>query len=148
MRTQKRNRQKMYYSSPIGTEPIYKLDANGHIVYEDIDGELIPVEIGEERTKYGAVKPLRGALAAQLENAIMRAWGSDNTNNYAILVVDKDKYPEITNGTRIWRKSKVSKYEDGSVDGSSADYLVSGVLDEELNEDSYYLTKLDGGSRD
>ena len=148
MRTQKRNRQSMIYAVPAGTEPIYKRDESGEIIYEEIDGELVPVEVGEERMKYGDAVPFRGAIFAQLENAIMRAWGSDNTNNYAVLVVDKDKYPEIVNGTRIWRKSKVKLYEDGTVDGSSADYVVSGVLDEELNEDSYYLTKLDGGKRD
>ena len=147
MRTQLRNRQTMFYAVPNGTEPIYKRDESGEIIYEDIDGELVPVEVGEERVKYGDAIIFRGAIFSQLENAITRAWGSDS-NNYAVLVVDKDKYPDIVNGTRIWRKSKVVLYEDGTVDGSSADYLVSGVLDEELNEDSYYLTKLDGGKRD
>ena len=136
----------MWYALPNGTEPIYKLDADGNIMFEEIDGEQIPIEVGEERQVFTEPQAFRGAIFSQLENAIMRAYGSDDTNNYAVLVVDKDKYPDIVNGTRIWRKSKLGRNADGTIDGSTADYLVSGVLDEELNEDSYYLTKLGGGS--
>lgn len=146
LRTQKRNRQKMYYAVPVGRVPKYKLDDNGEVIYMDIDGELVPVETGEYEEGFGKAVPFRGAIFSQLENAIVRAWGNDNTNNYAVLVVSKDAYPELKNGVRIWRNTKVKKDSTGKVDGSSADYIIAGTLTEELNEDSYYLKVLGGGA--
>lgn len=147
MRTQRRNRQKMWYASPTGSKPVYKRDDDGNIVYiDDGLGEQIPVETGEYETEYTEPKVFRGAIFSQLENAIMRAWGS-NGNNYAVLVVTRDAYPNIVNGTRIWLKSRVELTEDRLADSSTADYEVDGVLDEELNETSYYLKKLEGGKR-
>lgn len=144
MRTQYRNRQKMWYSCPDGDAPIYELDENGDIKYIECDGEKIPVMTGETEPAYSEPVEFRGSIHSQLEDAIMRAWGSDS-KNYAILVVGKNSLLNLKNGCRIWRKSKIER-KNGRVDGSSADYEVSGVLDEELNEDSYYLKKLDGGS--
>lgn len=164
-RSGRRNRQLMYYSIPDGTTPLYETDSDGNIIYEfyegengekiyylDDEGNKIPRDTGEIVTHYSEEVPFNGSLSSQLENAIMRAWGSDNSKNYATLVLAKTATDfngnqiELTNGTRIWRKSTVKYMPDGSPDGGSADYVVSGVLDEELNETSYYLTKLDGGT--
>lgn len=164
-RTARRNRQKMYYSIPDGTTPLYETDSEGNIIYEfyegsngekiyylDDEGQRIPRDTGETIIHYSEEVEFRGSLSSQLKDAIMRAWGSDNSKNYAVLVLaknTKDANGELINfinGTRIWRKSIVKYMSDGSPDGGSADYVVSGVLDEELNETSYYLTKLDGGS--
>lgn len=142
MRTQLRNRQTMFYATPNGTVPVYQRDDDGNIQYITVDGEQIPVETGEYEATFSSEVEFRGAIFSQLENAIVRAWGNDSSYNYAVLVTEKDAYPEICNGTRIWRKSKVSHKTDGTPDESGADYYVSGVLDEELNETSYYLTVL------
>lgn len=161
MRLQNRNKQEMYYSLPGIERPKYETDDDGNVIYEsykdsnghviyylDDEGNKIPRETGETESSFSEPKSFRGSIFSQLENAIMRAWGSDNTNNYAVLVVTKNSLPTLKNGARIWRKSKIKRKSDGTVDETSADYLVSGVLDEELNEDSYYLTKLDGGTED
>lgn len=142
MRTQKRNRQTMYYAIPDGEVPVYKRDSDGNVIYDIVDGEPIPRETGEYKNIYTEPKELYGSISAQIENALVRAWGSSDANNYAVLVVGKNTYPDIVNGTRVWKKSEIGRDDDGYVDGSTADYVVSGVLDEELNEDSYYLTKL------
>lgn len=144
MRTLKRNKQKMWYSLQNGKEPIYKLDDNGDIVYiTDDEGNQVPVETGEYRIVYTDPVAFKGYVGSQLENAIMRAWGSDNTNNFAVLVVDKKEKDEndilldFPNGAIIWRK----KAPVEPFDFTTAEYTVDGVMDEELNETSYYLRK-------
>lgn len=137
-----RNKQKMYYSIPGEKVPIYKKDEDGNIEYfEDDDGTMLPVETGEYETQYSTPVMFRGCVCSQLEDAITRAWGSDNSNNFAVLVLSKHSKDangnliDFPNGTVIWRK-----YEPSS-DVTTADYIVDGVMDEELNETSYYLRK-------
>lgn len=144
MRTLKRNKQKMWYSLQNGKEPIYKLDEDGNIEYiTDDEGNQVPVETGEYKISYTDPVAFKGYVGSQLENAIMRAWGSDNTNNFAVLVVDKQEKDEnntlldFPNGAIIWRK----KAPVVPFDFTTAEYTVDGVMDEELNETSYYLRK-------
>jgi len=148
VRTQRRNRQKLYYSIPLGRSPKYVKDDNGNIIYDAIDGISYPRETGEYEYSYGEPVLFYGAIFSQLENAIMRAWGSDNTNNYAVLVLRKGQIPNLVNGTRIWRRNTPITNTDGSVNVDNAEYLVNGELTEELNEDSYYLTILRGDSNE
>lgn len=158
MMTQSRNRQKMWYALPGKNRPKYERDDDGNIIYEsyededgneiyylDDNGNKIPRDTGESEPTFLTPVPFKGSVFSQLESAIMRAWGPDNTDNYAVLVVPKNALPELRNGTRIWRKSEIKYKDDGTPDETSADYMIDGVLDEELNEDSYYLTKLDDG---
>ncbi len=144
MRTLKRNKQKMWYSLQNGKEPIYKLDEDGNIEYiTDDEGNQVPVETGEYKISYTDPVEFKGYVGSQLENAIMRSWGSDNTNNFAVLVVDKQEKDEnntlldFPNGSIIWRK----KAPVVPFDFTTAEYTVDGVMDEELNETSYYLRK-------
>lgn len=134
----------MWYSLQNGKDPIYKLDEDGNIVYiTDDEGNQVPVETGEYKISYTDPVEFKGYVGSQLENAIMRAWGSDNTNNFAVLVVDKKEKDEnntlldFQNGAIIWRK----KAPVVPFDFTTAEYTVDGVMDEELNETSYYLRK-------
>lgn len=136
------NKQKMYYAIPNGRTPIYQKDEEGNIVYyTDSEGNQIPIETGETEISYTTPKMFRGCVCSQLEDAITRAWGSDNSNNFAVLVLSKKAKDEdgnlidFPNGTVIWRKYDVTSGV------SNADYIVDGVMDEELNETSYYLRK-------
>ena len=154
MRTLRKNRQAMYYSLQLETKPKYATDDDGNIIYEVVDGEKIPIETGETEEVYSEPIKIFGNITSQLHNAIVRAFGSDDSANYAVLLVDKNKYPSIVSGARIWKKSEV-KYKDlykTIVDESSADYVVRGVLDEVLHNDAYYLQKLnhevDGNAED
>lgn len=160
-RTCRHNRQKMKYSYPIGKKPGYILDDNGNIQYEsymgadgieyfyyDDDGNKIPKESGEMETMYSDPIEFWGTITSQLKNAIMRAWGSDSTNNYATLVLAKNAKDSNGNrlnlpfGARIWLKSEIKKKAGGSPDENSADYQISGIMNEGLNEQSYYLQVL------
>lgn len=123
MRALRRNKQVMFYSIPTGKVPII------------VDG----METGEYEESYSEPVKFEGCLGSQLKDALARSWGSDNSNNYAILVVSKEQkdedgnYIDFPNGTLIYRLQTPS---DGN-----ADYTVDGVMDEELNETSYYLRK-------
>lgn len=143
MRSLRRNKQNMWYAKPIEREPIYETDEDGNIVYTEIDGELVPVETGEYKTGYSNPVHFKGYIGSQLEDAITRAWGSDNTNNFAVLVLSKGvkdddgNLIELTNGSLVWRSSELPDISQTE----TADYVVDGVMDEELNETSYYLRK-------
>lgn len=151
MRTQRRNRQRMWYSIPGAQVPVYETDSDGNIIYVEVDGEQVPVKTGEYETGYSAPIEFRGAIFSQLENAIMRAWGSDNSNNYAVLVLAENAKDidgneiKLPMGTKLWRTSQI-KYKGENVDVSSADYSVEGVMTEELNENSFYLQVLNGST--
>lgn len=156
-RSCRRNRQKMWFSIPNGTEKVYETDNDGNIVYlhyESSDGEIvyyldedgnkIPNEVGEVAS-FSTPTFFYGQVSSQLENAIMRAWGSDNSNNYAVLTLAKrvkdaeGNYISFPNGTQIWRCKDIPS--------GQPDYIVSGVMTEELGEDSYYLTKFNGDNK-
>lgn len=142
MRTLKRNRQEMHYSLPGSKAPIYELDSEGNIVYIEVDGVQTPVETGEVKTAYSKPEPFWGTLASQLENAIVRAWGNDNSKNFAVLIANRHELDFFVNGTRIWLHSPIRYNADGTVNEDSADYEVAGIMREELNESSYYLQVL------
>lgn len=142
-RMQRRNKQTMKYSLQGSTYPIYKKDDDGNIIYKDIDGNLEPVETGEYITGYEPTVDFCASINGRLHEAMVRAFGTDESNNYAQIVAEKNTLP-FKIGTRIWKKSEVI-YKDSEktiVDGDSADYVVRGILDESLNEDMFYLQKL------
>lgn len=131
----------MKYCLAGDVNPIYERDENGNIVYIVVDNTRVAVKTGETQITYHEPVEFYGCISSQLENAIVRAFGSDSSNNYAVLVVAKGQLPDITIGTKIWRTSTLTRRLDGTPDPSTADYTVTGILDEELNEDSYYLQK-------
>lgn len=149
-----RNKQKMKYAVPLRKVPKYERDEEGNILYEgyedeegnfifilDSEGNKIPRDTGELETEYGQPTGFKGYIGSQLEDAITRAWGSDNSNNFAVLVLSKHAKDEngefiaFPNGTLIWRLNEPTVAFD------NAEYIVDGVMDEELNESAYYLRK-------
>ena len=133
----------MFYSQRIGWQEEYELDEDGNIKTMEIDGEIVPVKTGEKKLTYGDVVEFYANINGKLNDAIVRAFGVDNSDNHAQITADKDEFPFVV-GTRIWLKSDV-KYIDASktiVDQDSADYEVRGVLREGLNEDMFYLVVL------
>lgn len=160
-RTSRRNRQRMWYSYPSGKVPGYLRDEDGNILYEsytdadgkeffytDDEGNKIPKESGEMEILYSSPVEFWGTITSQLKNAIMRAWGSDSTNNYATLILAKNAKDSSGNelnlpfGARIWLRSEIKKKPNGSPDENSADYQISGIMGEALNQTSYYLQVL------
>ena len=140
MRAMEKNKQKMKYSIRLGKHPVYKKDKQGNIVYMTIQGEQVPQEIGYE-DDYADIVDFEANINGRLHEAMVRAFGTDNSKSYAQIVCAKNSLP-LDIGTRVWRTSEVKYKADGSVDETSADYVVRGKLTEGLNEDMYYLQVL------
>ena len=46
MRSLKKNKQKLYYATYSDEIPSYETDDDGKIKYTEVDGELVPIQIG------------------------------------------------------------------------------------------------------
>lgn len=143
MRALKKNKQKMYYSQKTGWQEQYELDEDGNIKYIEIDGEQVPVTTGEKKLSYGLPIEFYANINGKLNDAIVRAFGVDNSDNHAQIVANKDEFPFVI-GTRIWLHTEVSYIDKDKtiVNQDTADYEVRGVLKEALNEDMFYLVVL------
>ena len=144
MRTLNKNKQQMYYSLPIGEQPIYELDENGQkiIDYVDEEGRVYYRETGESEMVYSIPVPFQNGISGKLSEVLVKEFGIDDSSMYAEMDTEANKYPIVVESL-IWRKSK-PKYKDMNKtipDKSSCDYVVSGVLDEGLNVWNYLLRR-------
>lgn len=143
----------MYYALQIGEVPIYNRDENGEIIYEhyedsdgniiyyeDENGNKIPSETGEYEIGYGEPVSFSANISNKLNEVVWAEYGIDNSTNYAQILADKDVLP-LKAGSVIWKKSEVGRKERGSVDDSTADYVVKGVADEGQNFDLFLLQR-------
>ena len=143
------NKQKMYYSQFIGKNPVYQTDANGNIVYINVDGENVPVELGTTEAKYGKPVEFKACISSHLNEMQMRAWGVDQSSVYSQVVCQKGYLP-LEVGMIVWRTSEI-EYEDLAETipvASSADYRVVGIMDEGLNEDLLLLQRITEDEKD
>lgn len=141
MRTLRKNQQSMKYALQIGEVPIYQTDEDGNVLYyEDSEGNRIPLETGETEIGYSEPVSFLANINNKLNEVVWAEYGVDNSTNYAQIVVDKGVLP-LEAGSVIWKKSKVGRKESGSVDDSTADYVVKGVADEGQNFDLFLLQR-------
>ena len=153
MRTLLKNKQAMKYAIQIGEVPIYNRDENGEIIYEhyedsdgniiyylDENGNKIPSETGEYEIGYSEPVSFSANISNKLNEVVWAEYGIDNSTNYAQVLADKDVLP-LKAGSVIWKKSEVGRKEIGSVDDSTADYVVKGVADEGQNFDLFLLQR-------
>lgn len=148
MRTLNKNKQKQFYSNPGKSVPIYETDEDGNIQYIEVDGELVPVETGEYEPGFSMPVEFKANISGKLNDVIVRAFGADSSNNHAQIVADKGVLP-FKIGTRIWLRSKVEYKDEAKTipDGDSADYVIRGLLLEDLNQDMFYLEVLNHESK-
>lgn len=140
MRTLNRNKQKMFYSLPIGQFPIYSTDEDGNIIYVPVDGKDVPVETGNYETFYGNPIEFKANISSTLASAAFKPFGVDNSANMATICCDKG-YLDLKIGAIIWKNSQV-RYKNDRVDSASADFVVKGIDIEGLNNDLYLLERL------
>lgn len=139
-----KNKQKMWYAIPNGSTPVYVRDESGNIVYEsytDSDGNVIyilddnnqkiPMMTGEGQQSYTQPVQFLGGISGRITQALIEAYGIDDTTMYAQIDYNANEYP-FTVGTLIWKRNQPT-ITSGTVVKESADYEVVGVLDEYPN---------------
>jgi hypothetical protein len=134
----------MYYSLPLGEQPIYELDENGQkiIDYVDEEGNIYYRETGDSEMVYSEPVPFQNGISGKLSEVLVKEFGIDDTSMYAEMDTEANKY-QIVEESLIWRKSEIL-FKDANrtiPDKTSCDYVVAGVLDEGLNVWNYLLRR-------
>ena len=139
MRSLKKNKQKLYYATYSDEIPVYETDEDGNIKYTEVDGELVPIQIG---IMAGYNKPVifYANIARSGGDAEVKEYGVNSTDYEAVLVTT-DKSLPITELSRIWHTSEPQRRYDGTVDSDYADYEVLKVKPS-LNSMKYLLRQL------
>lgn len=143
MRTARINKQKMWYSLPGESDPVYVRDENGNIVYDsytDTDGNIIyitddngnkiPLMTGNTEQEYTEPAEFMCGISARIQQALIEAYGIDDTTMYAQMDYLANEFPFVV-GTLIWKRE--DSVDDEKVDRTTADYEVVAVLDEYPN---------------
>lgn len=167
MRTLKKNKQKMYYSSPKSniicdsngnrlidadgdyivshtenepepTEDIYARDEDGNIIYIEVDGEQVPV-LSETKQYYKPPTIFYANISFNSGETSMAEYGLNVGDYNAIISADKGTLP-FDERTLIWHTSEPSVDEYGRAIPESADYRVIAIKTS-LNEERFILKK-------
>lgn len=144
MRSLKKNQQKLSFSQFSESVTIYQRDEDGNIVYIEVDGERIPVILGEV-AGYSEPKEFYANIAMSGGEAEAREYGFD-IGSYEAVLITTDKSLPISETSRIWHTTEPKSNADGTVDGDSADYSILAVKPS-LNSVKYLLKKLPKGGK-
>ena len=79
MRLQRKNKKWITYSLFDHVEPIYKRDINGNVVTEVIDGDQVPIEVGEQDV-YTVPERKLVSFSTGGKSAIKDEYGIDDTD--------------------------------------------------------------------
>ena len=85
----------MYYSLPLGEQPIYELDESGQkiIDYVDEEGNIYYRETGESEMVYSEPVPFQNGISGKLSEVLVKEFGIDDTSLYAEMDTEANKYP-------------------------------------------------------
>lgn len=125
MRSLERNKQKLYYATYHDKTVVYERDENGNIVYVDIDGTQVPVEISTNNAGYSAPIEFRANVSAGKGDSESSVFGI--SLDYTRVISTTDKKLPITNTSLIWIETVPVLNIDGSANADSADYTVALV---------------------
>lgn len=137
MRTLDRNKQTLYYSLHLGTEPIYKTDDEGNFIYNKSGNK---VKTGEYRTVYSEPKEFKSSISFSGGESQAVEFGIDFSSYDAQMITVKDATP-IKEMSIIWHTSHIEYDEEGKVDPLSADYTVKRKSPS-LNFDRFLLSRI------
>lgn len=122
MRSLERNKQKLYYATYHDKQVVYETDADGNIVYVDIDGVQVPVEISTSSAGYSAPVEFKANISAGRGESDDQVFGKNL--DYTRSISSCDMALPITTTSKIWFETNPVLLEDGSADANSADYDV------------------------
>lgn len=137
MRSLKKNRQKLWYSTYADQITIYERDENGEIVYDEIDGELYP-RIIAEKAGYNNPVSFYANISAAKGSSDSEVFGV--SLDYTKTISTTDMTLPISETSLIWFETEPIIDTDGTVDESSADYAVVAVA-RSLNNVVYAIKK-------
>ena len=137
MRSLKKNRQLLWYSTYADQITIYERDKNGEIVYVD-EEKTIP-KIIAERAGYNKPVFFDANISMSGGEANQAEYGFD-TGSYEAVLVTTDKSLPLDELSLIWHTTEPVVNADGMVDESTADYSIIAVKPS-LNSMKYLLKK-------
>ena len=143
MRPLKKNQQNLWYSTYAGHITEYYRDSDGNIIYDEIDGELIP-RIKGERAGYNKPVLFHANVSAGKGKAQEEVFGKDIDFTRSISTTDLSI--PIDELSLIWIESNPKYLADGTVDPDSADYKVAAKPAKGLNSFVIALKALPKGS--
>ena len=136
MRTLRRNKSNLYYSLYEESQTAYLTDDDGNIVYEEVDGEQVPVETGSKPSSFSTPVPFKGYIQFKGGEEEAMAFGVSVGSYTHLLIMEKDEIP-------IDETSLIFDHEpQGEITENSADYKVYRVAPS-LNFVTYLLKSVD-----
>lgn len=144
MRPLRKNTQPLHYATYSEEIKVYKRDENGNIEYVEIDGSLVPIELG---TVAGYNEPVLfyANISAGRGEAQADVFGSNV--DYTRTISTTDMTCPIDELSLIWIDNKVEYNADGMVNPDSADYKVAAYPAKSLNNIVIAIKKLPKGGR-
>ena len=143
MRSLKKNKQNLWYSTYAEQITEYYRDSGGNIIYDEIDGEQIP-RIKNERAGYNKPVSFYANISMSGGEANQAEYGYD-LGSYEAVLVTTDKTLPLDELSLIWHTTEPVVGSDGIVDESTADYSVIAVKPS-LNSVKYLLKKVAKGN--
>lgn len=129
----------MYYSNlHEDTENIYTKDADGNVVYTEINGVSYPV-LSEQITFYETPIEFEANISFNSGESQIAEFGLNTSDYNAIIVADKDTFP-FSERTLIWHDSTPQVDQESHAIPETADYRVVAVKTS-LNEERFILKK-------
>lgn len=122
MRDCKKNQQELYYATYSDQIIEYYRDSEGNIIYDEIDGELIP-RIKCERAGYNNPVSFDFETSAGKGTAQTEVFGSDV--DFTRTISTTDMSIPIDELSLVWIEHEPEFLSDGTVDPDSADYKVA-----------------------
>lgn len=121
------NKQDMTYALQLTRVPVYETDAEGNIqYYEDSDGNKFPIETGEYETGYTIPVAFRANIAFSGGEAQEQEYGFNVADYDATIISERNEF-SFKKGDLIWLDSDVVYKTTGTVDATSADFVIVGV---------------------
>lgn len=144
MRSLRKNAQPLHYATYSEEIKVYKRDENGNIEYVEIDGSLVPIEIG---TVAGYNEPVLfyANISAGKGDAQADVFGS--SVDYTRTISTTDMTCKIDELSLIWIENKVEYNADGTVNPDSTDYKVAACPARSLNNIVIAIKKLPKGGK-
>lgn len=135
MRLCRKNKKKLWYATYREREIAYLKDLDGNIVYEEVDGEEVPVETGYSEPHYEDAVSFMGYIQFQGGESEAKAFGVSMDSYTHILIMRRDEIP-------IDETSLIFLNEPETVAENAADFKVTKIA-ESLNFVTYLLRAKD-----